>query len=281
MATRRSLPSKAGAVVTGGGSGLGRALCVELARRGAQVLIADIDLSAAEETASLVRNQGGVAHVETCDVRSEEAVFRLADAARELFGHSADIVCNNAGVAVAGPFSRISSEDWKWIVDINLWGVIHGCRAFAPAMLERRSGFILNVASAAGLLCAPEMAPYNVTKSAVVGLSETLFAEFASQGVQVSVLCPTFFETSIMDSSRGPVDGRMQSVAKKAMQRSKVQAPEVARAAVDGLIRGELYVVPMTDGRVFWRMKRANPQRFYELLEGGLDRVGRLLGRFG
>ncbi|MEM9696955.1 MAG: hypothetical protein AAGA56_30745, partial [Myxococcota bacterium] len=92
---------------------------------------------------------------------------------------------------------------------------------------------------------------------------------------------PTFFETSIMSSSRGPIDDRMQGMAKKTMQRSKVQTPEVARAALDGLLRGELYVVPMADGRVFWRMKRAHPQRFYELLEGGLDRVGRLLGRFG
>lgn len=268
-------------MVTGGGSGLGRALSLELARRGVRVLVTDVDRDAAETTADGVRDAGGVAFVETCDVRSESEVFKLADAARDHFGRDADIVCNNAGVAVAGPFADISSDDWKWIIDVNLWGVIHGCRAFAPAMQERRRGYILNVASAAGLLCAPQMAPYNVTKSAVVGLSETLFSEFKPRGVRVSVLCPTFFQTQIMASSRGPVDGEMRGLAEKAMTRSKVQAPEVASQAIDGLRAGRLYVVPMSDGRVAWRLKRANPQRFHALLAGGLERVGQLLGRLG
>lgn len=251
-------------VVTGGGSGLGRALALEAARLGGDVVISDIDLAGAEETAHMVEAAGQRAFVEQCDVTKLESVEALAESAAAHLG-SVDLICNNAGVAVSGPFEDIPLEDWRWIVDVNLWGVIYGCRAFLPAMRKRRRGYVLNVASAAGLVRAPLMSPYNVTKIGVVGLSETLHAEYKEHGVNVTALCPTFFQTNIMESGRGP-ETRDTKLAKKLMERSKVQAPDVARIALEDLTRGKVYSVPMRDGRAMWRLKRAAPEAFYDLL---------------
>lgn len=263
------------AVVTGGGSGLGRAFCEELGARGVRVVVSDIDELGATETADHVRQAGGEAKVVRCDVADPAQVDALAAAARAWLG-DVDLVINNAGVAVAGRFEVISADDWRWIMGINLWGVIHGCRAFVPAMRARKRGWIINVASAAGLLATPKMAPYNVTKAAVVSLSETLHAELAADGIHVSVLCPTFFQTNIAKSGRGAIDGRMTQLMEKLMARSRVQAPEVAKAALAGVAKNQLYVVPMSDGRAMWRLKRFAPERFYQLMGG---RVMKMLGR--
>src|SRR6185312_10510780 len=112
------------------------------------------------------------------------------------------LVINNAGVAVGGRVGEVALDDWRWIMGVNLWGVIHGCHVFATQLRAQGSGHILNVASAAGLLAPPGMAPYNVTKAAVVALSETLRGELRDAGVGVTVLCPTFFRTNIAASSR-------------------------------------------------------------------------------
>ena len=263
------------AVVTGAGSGLGRAFCEELGARGARVIVSDIDEVGAAETAERVRAAGGEARVVRCDVADPAAVDALAADARAWLG-DVDLIVNNAGVAVAGRFDTIALDDWRWIMGINLWGVVHGCRAFVPAMRARKRGFVINVASAAGLLATPKMAPYNVTKAGVVALSETLHAEVARDGVHVSVLCPTFFRTNIGRSSRGDVDGRMRDLMEKLMARSRLQAPEVARAALAGVEKNQLYVVPMADGRALWRLKRLAPERFYQLVGG---RVMKMLGR--
>ncbi len=273
------LPANTRAVVTGAGSGLGRALCLDLAHRKARVVVSDVDREAAEETAERVRQHGADATVVECDVRKAEAVEELFAKADEFMGGT-DLIANNAGVAVAGTFGECSLEDWNWIVDVNMWGVVHGCRTFIPAMRERGRGYVVNIASAAGLLCAPEMAPYNVTKAAVVGLSETLHAELKKNGVHVTVVCPTFFQTNIMNASRGTADERKHSFVAKAMARSKIQAPDVAREAIDSVVRNDLYSVPMRDGRVMWRLKRATPQRFYDLLSANPEDLMKRLSIF-
>jgi len=252
------------AVVTGGASGLGRALSLEIARRGGAVMIADVDLDGANETADLVRDRGGVAHIAKCDVRQWERVEALAERAKAELG-PIDLLCNNAGIAVGGPFEEIDLEYWEHCVDINLWGVIYGCRAFLPAMRERRRGYVLNVASAAGLLNPPGAGPYNVTKSGVVGLSETLYAEYGPD-VHVGVLCPTFFQTGIADNAKRGLAEWQKKMVRKAMARSKVQAPDVARLALEGLERGDLHIVPMRDGLTFWRLKRLRPRFFQRML---------------
>ena len=265
LAARMSFRKPLRAVITGGGGGLGRALAVELAGHGAAVVVSDIDPGAAEETARLVRARGARAEIVPCDVSDRDAVFALVEETERLLG-GIDFIANNAGVGIGGPFDELSIEDWRWTVDINLWGVIYGCQAAISKMKPRQHGYILNVASAAGLLSPPSMSAYNVTKAGVVALSETLFAEYKSQGIHVSVLCPTFFKTAIMDSGRGATTEKEDNQIRQWMARSKVQAPEVAKNAIEAVRDGRLYVQPMRDGRTGWRMKRAHPQRFYETL---------------
>lgn len=253
------------AVVTGGAHGLGRAFCEELGRRRARVLIGDINREGAEETARRVRELGGDARVEVCDVREASQVEALAEAADGWLG-ATDLLINNAGVAVSGPIGEVSLEDWKWQIDINLWGVVYGCHHWVPRMKRRGRGHVINVASAAGLLTPPQLGPYNVAKAGVVALSETMHAELKKQGIHVTALCPTFFVTGIVDAARGLQDEKTRAVTRRMMERSKIQAPEVAVAALEAVARGRLYCVPMRDGRVSWRMKRAMPGRFYDLL---------------
>jgi NAD(P)-dependent dehydrogenase (short-subunit alcohol dehydrogenase family) len=260
-----SFPTPLRAVITGAGSGLGRALALDLSGRGASVVVSDIDPAAAEETAGLVRAQGTRAEVIPCDVTDRDAVFGLVDETERRLG-GIDFLANNAGVAVGGPFDEISIDDWRWAVDINLWGVIYGCQAAVPKMKAQGRGYILNVASAAGLLAPPAMSAYNVTKAGVVSLSETLYAEYKNSGIHVAVLCPTFFKTNIIGSGRGATTEKEDAQISRWMERAKVQAPGVAKAAVDAARDGKLYVQPMRDGRMAWRLKRTHPQRFYDTL---------------
>ncbi len=260
-----SFPKPLRAVVTGAGSGLGRALALDLAARGAEVVISDINSSSAEESAELCRKKGAQVEVIACDVTKRDAVFALVDETEKRLG-GIDFIANNAGVAVGGTFEEISIEDWRWAVDINLWGVVYGCQAAVPKMKAQGHGYILNVASAAGLLSPPAMSAYNVTKAGVVALSEGLYAELKGLGISVSVLCPTFFKTNIVGNSRGATTQKDDDRIVRWMERSKVQAPDVAKTSVDAVRDGKLYVQPMKDGRIAWRLKRTHPQRFYDSL---------------
>ncbi|PRO16206.1 short-chain dehydrogenase [Acinetobacter baumannii] len=160
---------KAYAVVTGAGSGIGRSFAIELAKRGGSVVCADINLEAAEETVTLLEQQGAKAFAMRCDVGDAEQVNHLAETAEILFGHPVTLVINNAGVGLGGKFDELSLEDWNWVMNINLWGVIHGCHAFVPKFKKLGYGAIINVASAASYTAAPEMTAYNVTKAGVRG----------------------------------------------------------------------------------------------------------------
>ena len=269
------IPHEPRAVVTGAGSGLGRAFCLELAARKARILAADINLAAAEETVRLVEAAGGKAIAHRCDVADPEQVEGLATTIEEAYG-AADLVINNAGVAVGGTIGKVPLEDWRWIMGINLWGVIYGCHVFAPRFKSRGNGHIINVASAAGLLAAPEMGPYNVTKSGVVALSETLSAELAGTGVVVTVLCPTFFKTNIARAAHSHTETGTPDDIEKLMNRASLQAPEVARFALDTADAGELYAVPHADGRWMWRLKRLLPETFQtKIVPGAIHRMQR------
>jgi NAD(P)-dependent dehydrogenase (short-subunit alcohol dehydrogenase family) len=247
-------------VVTGAGSGLGRAFCEVLARRGARLVCADINLESARETASLC---GGGAVAVACDVSKIDDVVALADEAERRFG-GVDLIINNAGVAVAGRVGEVALDDWRWILSINLWGVIHGCHVFVPRLRRQRSGHIINVASTAGLISPPQMAPYNVTKAGVVSLSETLFAELRDDGVGVTVLCPTFVKTNLHHNTRGVKDPSVRAVFSKLIE-TGTSAEGVITAALDAAAAGELYVTPQPDARWLWRFKRAAPTRFHSL----------------
>jgi NAD(P)-dependent dehydrogenase (short-subunit alcohol dehydrogenase family) len=252
------------AVVTGAGGGLGRALCLQLAQRGARLIVSDVHQPRCEETARLVEQAGGQATPMVVDVTDPGQVERMADEAERVLGRIA-LVVNNAGVAGGGKIGDVPLDDWQWILRINLWGVIHGCHVFAPRLVRQRGGAILNVASLAGIACAPWMASYNVSKAAVIALSETLCAEVAGDNVRVTVLCPAFFKTNLLETMR-VTEPQFRALAEGAFASSTMTADEVASAALRAVERGRLYCLPMREGRIAWRLKRLMPQRFVRLV---------------
>lgn len=264
---KKSKPSKhAYAMVTGAGSGIGRSFALELARRGGVVVCADIDLNAAEETVSLIQNQYQTdAFAVQCDVGCAEQVKALAEQAEQLMGHATTLIVNNAGVGLGGKFDEISLEDWQWCMHVNLWGVIHGCHYFVPQFKQQGHGAIINVASAAGFTAAPEMTAYNVTKSSVLALSETLSAELRSANIRVNVLCPTLVPTNIMKNGRLPQ--RYSGLADHLlMNHAFINSDQVAIKTLDRLDANELYTIPQPDAKLFWWLKRAAPSLYAKLL---------------
>ena len=258
--------------MTGGASGLGRAICLDLAARGAHVVISDLKEADAQETAELVRQAGGKANVIVCDVGDREQVFSMVDRASEQMG-GLDLIANNAGLGIGGAIGEITPQAWRLAIDVNLWGVIYGCEAAIPKMHSAGGGYIINIASAAGLLCPPRMAPYNVTKAGVVALSETLYTELKPSKINVSVVCPTFFKTNLTDGPMGSVSSKERADVQRWMAKSKVQAPDVAKECVGGVENGKLYIQPMRDGRMAWRLKRLAPQRFYDSLVAAQEKA--------
>jgi len=256
-----SLPPQPSCVITGAGSGFGRALAIELGRRGARLILADINPVAVEEAAHEAIGAGAQsADARQCDVARADDVGALANAA----AGSIDLVVNNAGVSTAGLVGALPLDDWRWTIDVNLLGVIYGCHSFVPRLRAQGHGHLLNVASAAGLLCAPRMAAYNVAKAGVIALSETLSAELAGTGVGITVICPTYFRTDIVRSGRF-VDPALRALAERLVAKGP-PADVVARAALASVKRGELYSLPMADGRWLWRLKRLSPRAFRTLL---------------
>ena len=190
------------AVITGGASGIGRALCCRFARAGARVVVADLDEAGMDGTAAAVRQAGGEAITVKTDVSRLADVTALADRAFAEWG-SVHVLCNNAGVTVHGGLESATHRDWEWVVGVNLWGVIHGIEAFAPRMVAGgEPGHIVNTASMAGLIASQGLGIYNTTKYAVVGLSETLQKDLRPYNIGVSVLCPMGVATAIRDSDR-------------------------------------------------------------------------------
>lgn len=257
------LPERPCCVVTGAGSGLGRAFCLQLARRKARLVVTDVNEEAARETAALLG--GAEAHVFRCDVARRDEVEALWRFTAEHLG-VVDLLVNNAGVAVSGPVGTIPLADWEWIMGVNLWGPIHGCEVFLPPMKRRGSGHILNVASLAGIANAPNMSPYNVTKAGVIALSETLHGEVHGTGIGVSVLCPSFFPTNILRGMRGGAPDEAK-FAERLMKKSPFDAEGIARLAIEGCERGDLHILPHSEGRWLWRARRALPQRSLELAQ--------------
>lgn len=198
------------AVVTGAASGIGFALAERFVADGANVVLADIEEPALEAATDRLRERGGRVCAVVTDVADGGAVDRLAETAADAFG-PVHLLCNNAGVGAGGPIAELRHEDWEWVLGVNLWGVIHGLRAFVPAMLEHgQPGHIVNTASLAGHVVGPFMAPYCASKFAVVAISESLFHELqmADAAIGVSVLCPGWVNTNIHDSGRNrPSDG--------------------------------------------------------------------------
>lgn len=261
------------AVVTGAGSGIGRAFALELARRGGEVICADIDTDRAAETVGLIdRLWTGKGHVAQCDVSDRAAIELLAKQSQEVFGGAPTCVINNAGVGIGGkPIGDIGFEDWDWALGINLWGVVYGCEVFTPILREAGRGGIINVASAAGFAAAPSMAAYNVSKAGVMSLSETLAAELAGTDIAVTVLCPTFVKTNVFQDGR--ITPGSMNLSQQLARWTGLSADNVAARTLDAHDGGRLYVVPQLDATVIWHLKRHFPSLYVR----GAGLLGRLL----
>ncbi|MFW2172632.1 SDR family NAD(P)-dependent oxidoreductase [Acinetobacter guillouiae] len=254
------------AVVTGAGSGIGRSFAMELAKRGGTIVCADINLDAAKETVSLIESQTSAkAFAVQCDVGEKEQVKALSEQAEKLMNHPVSLIINNAGVGLGGKFDEVSLEDWQWCMHVNLWGVIHGCHYFVPQFKQQGYGAIINVASAAGYTAAPEMTAYNVTKSSVLALSETLSAELRGDNIRVNVLCPTLVPTNIMKNGRLP--GHYAGLADDLlMNHAFTTSDKVVIKTLNNLDAGKLYTIPQPDAKLFWILKRASPALYAKAL---------------
>jgi NAD(P)-dependent dehydrogenase (short-subunit alcohol dehydrogenase family) len=190
------------AVVTGGASGIGRATALELARRGADVVVADIHEERLAETAAAIEGLGRRALAVRCGVSRDSDVDALATAAFDAFG-AVDVLMNNAGIAVLGPPHRVEMGEWERILQVNVLGLVRGVRAFVPAMVERGRGYVVNTASVAGVWAYSwDAAPYITSKFAAYGLSEALARSLRPLGVGVSVLCPGLVHTNLGETAR-------------------------------------------------------------------------------
>jgi NADP-dependent 3-hydroxy acid dehydrogenase YdfG len=246
------------AVVTGAGSGIGAALCRELARGGGVVVGADIDAARVSELCTAIRIAGGRAEHAVVDVTSAGAVEQLAadTAARH---HRIDLWINNAGIAIGGATEVLRLDDWRRVLDVNLAGVVHGIHAAYPRMLAQRSGHIVNVASVAGLAPYPLALPYTTSKHAVVGLSLALRAEAAAHGVRVSVACPGMIRTPIWERStvRGELGrGRAQLLGRV----TRAMTAERCAALIAHGISRDRAIIPITvEARIAWWLARLSP----------------------
>jgi NAD(P)-dependent dehydrogenase (short-subunit alcohol dehydrogenase family) len=255
----------ASAVVTGAGSGIGAAFAVELGKRGGAVVCSDIDEAAAQHTADTITAHGAKAVAIRCDVSRFEDVQALAEQSHSWFAGPPTLVINNAGVGAGGAaIGEAPLDDWLWTLGINLWGPIHGCHVFTPILRDAEPTDaprgIINVASAAAFGAAPGMAAYNVSKAGVLSLSETLAAELAGTPVRVTVLCPTFVKTNILESGR--ISEQSSELAGKLMRWTGLSAEKVARTCLDAHDRGELYCMPQIDAKIGWNIKRLAPQTY-------------------
>ena len=248
-------------MITGAGSGLGRELALRWAREGCQLALADVNEAGLAETLKLVREAGGDGFIQRCDVRDYSQLTALAQACEERLG-GIDVVINNAGVASGGFFNELSLEDWDWQIAINLMGVVKGCKAFLP-LLQKSHGKIINIASMAALMQGPAMSNYNVAKAGVVALSESLLIELRDEQVGVHVVCPSFFQTNLLDSFRGPTPAMKQQVG-KLLESSPISAADIAEYIHAEMAKGSFLILPHEMGRMAWAMKQKNPQLLYD-----------------
>jgi NAD(P)-dependent dehydrogenase (short-subunit alcohol dehydrogenase family) len=256
------------AVVTGAASGFGRELTILCAQEGMRVVLADRDEPGAQATAEMLKPSGAQTLVVRCDVSSAGEVEQLAAQSYARFG-AAHLLFNNAGVAVAGPAWGATLEDWKWLIDVNLMGVVHGVRSFVPRMLAQGGeAHVVNTASVAGLISVPGSAVYCVTKHAVVTLSECLHQDLrlANAQIGVSVLCPAYVNTGIAESARNrpaelaktnPLSAQYEERVRKAVRSGKLSAADVARMTMDAVKAGRFYVLshPKIKGAIEMRMR--------------------------
>jgi NAD(P)-dependent dehydrogenase (short-subunit alcohol dehydrogenase family) len=280
MSTDTHLRDKV-AVVTGGASGIGRALGAALAQRGASVVLADIDEIGAKGAADeIAADTGAAVSGAALDVRDPVAYAELVGQVAADRGRI-DLLFNNAGIGVGGEVAELTLEHWDRVIDINLRGVVHGVAAAYPVMIRQGHGHIVNTASLAGLLPSPLLVPYATTKHAVVGLSTSLRGEAARHGVRVSVVCPGIIDTPIWDKFEQvdlpavPSVRRGIEAARSTLLRRAYPASSLAEGILAGVARNRPVIVAPTHARIAWRVYRLVPRL---VIDSGSASMRRLLG---
>ncbi len=257
------------AIITGAASGIGKALAGALARRGATVVLADIDEAGAKAAAdALAAGPPGRVSGVALDVTDAEAVASLVERVAQDHGHL-DFLFNNAGIAVAGPVSELTLAHWNRTIDVNLRGVVHGVVAAYPIMIRQGRGHIVNTASLAGLLPSPMLTAYGMTKHGVVSLSESLRMEAAEHGVRVSVVCPGVIDTPLLDKGNPPDlppvthAPNARALLTKMIGRA-YPAASLAEDVLDGVARNRPIIVTPRHARIPWRIYRISPRLMIE-----------------
>jgi NAD(P)-dependent dehydrogenase (short-subunit alcohol dehydrogenase family) len=269
------------AFVTGGASGIGLALCRAFGARGMNVALADVEAAACTEAVAILRREGTKVIGMTCDVSDRSSLAQAAAKTFAEFGN-VHILCNNAGVSRAGPIESIAPSDWDWVIGVNLKGLVHGLQLFLPHMKAHgEPGHIVNTASINGVAGAPLAGPYSATKFATVGISEVLAAELADSPLGVSVLCPSWVRTRMLDNGRnrhaqfgGPIaldlDGRNAERNKRYAEAlaTGLDPAEVARLVLDAIVARRLYVFTHADNRPEVERRFARMMKGFEALAG-------------
>ena len=259
--------------ITGAGSGLGKALALRFAADGWQIAVTDVDPAAATQTLNEVIGAGGSGFADVCNVTSEESFAAIAVRLQREW-NGVDVLVNNAGVATKGTVAESSLEQWQWVLNINLLGCVRGARAIIPLLTAQRSGHIVNIASFAGIANPPAMASYNAAKAAVISLSETLRHELEPHGVGVSVVCPSFFKTNLIATSRqaSPEQGdepspQMDRIVQRLMEKSSVTAAGVAADIFDAVRDKRFLVLVNADDKRQVLLKRVSPEFYYRMVQ--------------
>lgn len=258
-------------VITGGASGLGKAMAEYYAAQGWSVCIADIQRDAGEELA----RELGEKYRSKCfffrlDVTSDQDWKSLVADILVYWG-GADLLINNAGVAASGDLEQMQLSNFAWTLDINLMGVVRGCYHFIPLLKESRGG-VINIASMAGLLHMGGMSAYNASKAAVVALSETLHAELSPQQVRVMVVCPAFFRTNLTDNMRS-AEQSGTALANDLMNKSNLTSEDIARSVFQAYEHGDFMLLPHKRERRVWLIKRLFPSFYLRLIVGAAERL--------
>jgi NAD(P)-dependent dehydrogenase (short-subunit alcohol dehydrogenase family) len=255
-------------LITGAGSGIGRATAYLLAENNVHLILCDLNKEAADRTAAMSLGLGAAsAAVHIVDVADWDDMQALAQKVEKKHG-ALDVLINNAGVGLGGDFLSTPLQDWQWVLSINVMGVVHGCKAFLPAMIQRGYGHVVNTASMAGYYAAPDMTAYSASKHAVMGLTESLRAEMAPHGIGVSAICPGVINTNIVSAGRmnGSTGLAQEKIA--ALYRKRNYGPEGVAEAIVRSIEQNRAVTPVSpEAWVFYGAKRFVPNL--------LDRAGR------
>lgn len=247
------------AFVTGAASGLGFAICESLAKDGWSLVIADINEGNLIDAEAQLEKLGATIISMVLNVARVDELDKAAAHIKDIWG-GIDIIFNNAGIGSVGEFENVPMDEWKRVVDVDLWSVVYGCRAFIPMLKEQGSGYIVNTASSAGTLACAQMGSYNVAKAGVVSLSETLKVELSPFNIGVTVVCPTVFKTNLTDSFTA--GNAFENNLSAQIKASNVSSKDIADYTFKMIHKNNLYAMPQADARWGWRLKRLLPE-FY------------------